>query len=118
MTSKQVTAQAVAALYTASGRNADRAELNLYHAALAEETDEDVREAVVLIVRGVDLGERPPSPGLIIETVRGIQRRRALENANRSALSEHSGPPVDAETGLEHIRSLREALRARKDPAA
>jgi hypothetical protein len=111
MTSRPVTAQAVAALFTSSGRNATRAELDLYHAALETESDDDVREAVVLIVRGVDLGERAPSPALIIETVRAIQRRRALENP-APAIPEHTGPILSPAENAARARALRDSIRA------
>lgn len=81
MASKKAVAAAVAALYTAAGRNYGPTEADLYLIALDHITDDDLREAVVAIIRGVDFGLRPPSPGLVVETVNGAKRRSLMLDA-------------------------------------
>lgn len=105
MSSKRAIVEAVAALYTAAGRNYADVELALYHRALDDVSDDDVRDAVATIIRGIDLGLRAPSPGLVRETVFAIQRRRAME---RRALPESTGPVTS--TPEEKVARIREAM--------
>lgn len=79
MASKQAVVAAVAMVYGAAGRNYGETELNLYRIALADITDEDVTEAAVAVVRGVDLGDRAPSPAMLRQAVEAAHRRAALE---------------------------------------
>lgn len=79
MASKQAVLAATAALYAAAGRNYGEMELNLYRVALADVTDGDLADATALIIRGIDLGTRAPSPALIRQTVEQMQHHAALE---------------------------------------
>lgn len=79
MATKQAILAATAALYAAAGRNYGEMELNLYRVALADVTDDDLAEATALIIRGIDLGTRAPSPALIRQTVEQLHHRVALE---------------------------------------
>lgn len=113
MTTKQTTAAAVAALYTAAGRNYAETELSLYHNALTGLDDDDVAQAVADIVRSVDLGQRPPSPALVMETIRDNKRRAALEN-QPLGLPEPSKTPQQVDRVKQIIEETREKLRGTK----
>lgn len=108
MSSKRATAEAVASLFTAAGRNYADVELRLYHQALEDISDDELGAAVVAIVRGVDLGERFPSPALIVETVTDARRRRSLA---RKALPESTDPPIPMSDSAARARALRDRLR-------
>lgn len=114
MTTKQTTATAVAALYTAAGRNYAEVELSLYHNVLADADDATVQEAVADIIRSVDLGRRPPSPALVLETVRGIIHRRELEN-QPLAIEAAPPSPEQRESIRAHIERARAGLGGRHD---
>lgn len=111
MSSKRATAQAVAALYTAAGRNYEEAELVLYHRMFGDVDDGLLLRAVEEVIRGVDLGHRAPSPALVRETVRSILHREQLE---RAALPEYTGPTLSPEDNAARARALRDSIRAMK----
>lgn len=107
MSSRRATAAAVAALYTAAGRNYADAELVLYHDALADVADDELARASSHLVRTVDLAARPPSPALVIQTVVALRRYRALRTPALTAGDERPA----REDALNHVRALREAIR-------
>lgn len=108
MSSEDATMAAVSALFVAAGRNATDVEFELYHAVLDDVTDAELGEAVATIVRGVDLGQRFPSPALIRETVTAVRRHR---RQTQPALPEDTGPILSPEENVKALRAIRSAIR-------
>jgi hypothetical protein len=115
MTSKRVTAEAVAALYTAAGRRYAETELSLYHNTFAGVDDDDVREAVGQIVKAIDLANHAPTPALVLETVRSIKRRREMEN-QPLAIEAPAPTPDQYDRIRGHIAAARELIANAKTP--
>lgn len=115
MTTKQTTAAAVAALFTAAGRNYAETELSLYHNTFVGVDDGDVREAVAQIVKAIDLANHAPTPALVLETVRSIKRRRDLENQPLS-IEAPAPTPTQQERIISHIATAREFIANAKTP--
>lgn len=101
-------ARAVATLFTAAGRNYGSVELEVYFQTLSGVDDEEGLAAVEDVVAAVDLGQRAPSPMLVLDAVRAIRRRRSLA---QPALVESTGPALSKSENLERVRMLRERLK-------
>lgn len=101
-------ARVVAMLYTAAGRHYGEVELEVFSLALEDVTDERGLQAAKNIIRNLDLGQRAPSPYIVIEEARSIARR---ELENQLALPSHTGPFLSRE---ENARRMGEAARALK----
>lgn len=110
MSSRAGTASAVAKLYTAAGRNYAETELAVYHDALSDMSDEELDDAVRLIIRKVDLGTRPPSPNLLREHVMVVRSRRPQP----LAVEESTGPALEKDEAAEYLAAARAALRGQR----
>lgn len=111
MSTKRASAEAVATLFTAAGRNYADVELRVYHDAWADLSDDELAAAVRAVVREVDLAARFPSPAVVRRAVLDSRAVRAEAMRRERSLPESTEPVLSPEESKKALAAIRSTFR-------